>query len=44
MAQWILKANGKVVRRRTARPLNTDEINSEKEAEKRTIFDECIKK
>ena len=44
MAQWILKANGNVVLRRTARPLNTAELNSEKEKQKRSLFDQLIRK
>ena len=43
MAQWILKANGNVVPRRTARPLNTAEINSPTEMKKRATFDALIK-
>ena len=42
MSQWILKANGKVVPRRSCRPLTTAEINSESEQKKRRIFDELI--
>jgi hypothetical protein len=37
MAQWILKANGNVVPRRTLRSLNTAELHSPTEAKKRTI-------
>ena len=44
MAQWVLKANGNVVPRRTVRPLNTEELNSETEKRKRTIFDQCIER
>ena len=44
MAQWILKANGNVVRRQTPLHLNNAELNSEKEKRKHTIFDECISK
>lgn len=44
MAQWILKPNGKVVPRRTVRPLEPDEWNSETEKRKRKIFDELIEK
>lgn len=42
MAQWILKANGNVVPRRSHRPLNTAEIHSEIEIRKRKIFDVLI--
>jgi hypothetical protein len=42
MAQWILKANGNVVPRRTLRPLNTAELHSNTEAKKRKIFDALI--
>ena len=44
MAQWILKANGHVVPRRTVRPLTRDEVNLESEQRKRKIFDELIEK
>ena len=44
MAQWILKANGKIVPRRTVRPLNAIEISSETEIKKRSIFDQLIGK
>ena len=43
MAQWVLKPNGNVVPRRTVRPLNDAELNCETEAEKRKVFDGCIK-
>jgi len=42
MAQWILKANGKVVPRRSSRPLKVDEIHSPTEIKKRDIFDGLI--
>eukprot|EP00957_Ditylum_brightwellii_P206322 15347828-Ditylum_brightwellii.AAC.1 len=42
MAQWVLKANGKVVPRRTCSPLHTDEIHSEQEKKKREVFDALI--
>ena len=42
MIQWILKADGNVVPRRTSRPLNTAELNSKSEKWKRQIFDELI--
>lgn len=44
MAQWILKANGNVVPRRSHRPLQVAEIHSPSEAKKRKIFDELIKR
>lgn len=42
MAQWILKANGRVVPRRTCRPLNTAELHSPSELQKRTVFTRLI--
>ena len=42
MAQWVLKANGKVVPRRTARPLQASEIHNEEVKKMRNIFDKCI--
>ena len=42
MCQWILKANGKVVPRRTCRPLNVAEQHSETEKKKQRIFDTLI--
>ena len=39
---WILKANAKVIARRTIRPLNMVELHSEIEKEKIKTFDECI--
>ena len=44
MAQWILKANGRVVPRRSLRPLKVDEIHSPVEIKKREVFDEFIKR
>jgi len=44
MAQWILKANGKIVPRRTVRQLNAIEISSETEIKKPSIFDQLIEK
>ena len=44
MAQWILKANGRVVLRRSLRPLKGDEIHSPVEIKKREVFDELIKR
>jgi hypothetical protein len=43
MAQWVLKSNGRVVARRTCRPLTNEEWHSEVEKRKRNIFDEVIK-
>ena len=37
MAQWILKANGRVVPRRSLRPLKVDEIHSPVEINKKSI-------
>jgi hypothetical protein len=39
-----LKGNGKVVPRRSVRPLNPSEIHSEVEIRKRKIFDELIER
>jgi hypothetical protein len=39
MCQWILKANGKVVPRRSVRPLQTAEIHSPSELVKRQVFE-----
>ena len=44
MAQWILKANGRVVPRRSLRPLKVDELHSPVELKKREVFDELIKR
>ena len=44
MAQWILKANGRVVPRRSLRPLKVDELHSPVEIKKREVFDELIKR
>jgi hypothetical protein len=44
MAQWILKANGKVVPRRSSRPLKVDEIHSTTEIKKRAVFDGLIER
>ena len=38
MAQWVLKADGKVVPRRTARPLKFEEKHDPVEKKKRSIF------
>ena len=42
MSQWVLKCNGRVVPRRTVRPLTTAELHSESEKKKRKIFDALI--
>ena len=42
MAQWILKGNVRVVSRRSARPLRTDDIYNNNEERKRKVFDELI--
>ena len=44
MAQWILKANGRVDPRISLRPLKVDEIHSPVEIKKREVFDELIKR
>ena len=44
MAQWILKANGRVVPRKSLRPLKVDEIHSPVEIKKREVYDELILK
>ena len=44
MAQWILKANGRVFPRTSLRPLKVDEIHSPVEIKKREVFDELIKR
>lgn len=44
MAQWILKANGNVVPRRSPRKLTVAELHSETEAKKRKVFDVLIEK
>ena len=40
---WILKANAKVIARRTIRPLNMVEVNSDIEKNKLKAYDSCIK-
>lgn len=42
MAQWILRSSGKVVPRRTIRPLTDIEMRDDNEKEKRRLFDELI--
>ena len=44
MAQWVLKANGNVVPRRTARPLTVAETHSTTELKKRGTFDALVEK
>ena len=44
MGQWILKANGRVIPRRSLRPLKVDELHSPVEIRKREVFDELIKR
>ena len=44
MAQWVLKANGQVVPRRSIRPLHTAEIHSPTEIKKREVFDALIER
>ena len=44
MAQWILKSNGRVVPRRSHRPLTTEEVNSPTEKRKRDLFDTLIER
>ena len=44
MAQWILEANGRVVPRRSLRPLNVDEVHSPVEIKMREVFDELIQR
>ena len=42
MAQWILKGNVRVVSRRSALPLCTDDIYNDNEEKKRKVFDKLI--
>ena len=44
MAQWMLKANGKVTPRRSSRPLTVAEVHSPTEIKKRLVFDELIER
>ena len=44
MAQWVLKANGNVVPRRSLRPLKAEEIHAETEIKKRQTFDALIER
>ena len=44
MAQWILKASGSVVPRRSLRPLHHAEVHSSRELNKRKAFDALIER
>jgi hypothetical protein len=44
MAQWVLKANGRVVPRCTCWPLTVAETHSDQEQKKRAIFDGLIER
>ena len=44
MCQWVLKANGNVVPRRTLRPLTVDERHSPLEIKKRDTFNDLIER
>ena len=44
MAQWVLKANGQVVPRRTSRPLHVDELHNLQEIKKRETFNALIER
>jgi hypothetical protein len=44
LCQWVVKSNGKVVPRRSVRPLNPSEIHSEAEIKKRKVFAELIER
>ena len=44
MAQWVLKANGLVVPRRSVRPLHQSEVHSPSEQSKRHAFDILIER
>ena len=44
MCQWILKANGRVVPRRSLRPLTIAKLHSPSEQKKRKVFDELIER
>jgi hypothetical protein len=44
MCQWILKANGFVVPRKTLRPLRVEEIHSDIEKRKREVFDQLTER
>jgi len=42
MCQWVLKANGNVVPRRSVQPLTVAELNCPIEKQRREIFDQLI--
>ena len=44
MAQWILKADSRLVPRKSLRPLKVDELHSPVEIKKREVFDELIQR
>ena len=44
MAQWLLKSTGRVVPRRTVRPLTVDELNSDAEQQKQKLFKVLIER
>ena len=44
MAQWCLKANGKIVPRRSVVPLNTSQLNKNEEMLKQNVVTKCISK
>ena len=44
MAQWRLKANGKISPRISVVPLTTDQLNKNEEILKRNVFTNCIRK
>ena len=44
MAQWVLKANGQVVPRRSLRPLTMAEKHSTVETKKHNVFDALIER
>ena len=44
MAQWVLKANGNVIPRRSLRPLHVDEIHDPVEVKKRETFNSLIER
>ena len=44
MAEWCLKANGKIVPRRYVVPLTTAQLNNSEEILKRNVFTKCIRK
>ena len=43
MAVWILRLDGRIISRQTARPLNSEEVNSHLEKARRQAFDMAIK-